>query len=182
MQRALARLYTDGSLRERFFADAATGISLGLAPEETAQLLRSQREIEAFARSLHAKRLGDTARMLPATRRELGLRFKALFHEYAAAPPPEGTRKVQEDAVRFARFLGTQRHDPSAQLALELARYESAWLEAAGPCFLVRWFRLPVHRLVREEDAPPASGRGFLGVWLRPGSRGRLRHVWLRLP
>jgi hypothetical protein len=185
VQGALARLYTDRTLRERFFADPpGTGASLGLAPDEAVQLAGSRGPIEAFARSLQAKRRGDTARMLPATCRELRERFGPLFREYATGAPPNGVRKTQLDAARFAEFLAhALGADPAAQPAVELARYEAAWLQAGGPerCLLVRWFRLPVHRMIRDETAE-ADGQRFVGIWLRPWPNGRFRHWWLRVP
>lgn len=185
MQRTLARLYTDGLFRERFFANpAATGEELGLTPDEAKQLGGSRASISAFARSLQIKRLGEAGHLLPATRRALGARYGALFLEYAAAPPPAGRHKVSQDAFRFLCFL-VSRHQASLEpWIVDLARFEAAWILAGFPTvrIVARLFRWPVHRLARGEAASTKKPERYLGIWFRLTPRHRLRHYWLRLP
>jgi hypothetical protein len=182
VQHALARLYTDGPFRERFFtAPAAVGQELGLAAEEAEQLVGSRVAIARFARSLQIKRLGEAGRFLPATRRHLGSRYGPLFLEYAPAPPPTGSRKPQEDALRFARFLAARPEALPEPWLADLARFETAWIEAGNPRrrLLVHVFRWPVQRLAGADAPVVMRPERCVGIWLRWGSQRRLVHHWL---
>jgi len=184
VQHVLARLYTDGSLREQFLADPeSVGKGLGISADEARQLAEARASIRYFARSLQVKRLGEAGRFLPATRRALGVRYGPLFLKYADTPPPTGPRKLQEDALRFVRFLATHPEPGFEPWLLELARFEAAWIDARAPAprLLVRFFRWPVQRLVQEDGTATMRPEWGLGLWIRTSGRKRLHHYWLRL-
>jgi hypothetical protein len=153
VQRVLARLYTDGALRERFFADPeATGATLGLSADEARLLAHlPARETRFYARSLQRKRRDQVAAVLPLTRRALNGAFEALFADYAETPSPSGPKKGRADAIAFAAFLA--RPPDAAPLVpswvRELACYEAAWLQSTDPAFRCRvhCFRYPVGRI-----------------------------------
>lgn len=201
-QIVLARLYTDAALRERFFIDPPnTGAALGLTDAETWELARlPQQQIRAFARSLHHKRLGAARRLLPLTRRALGLLFDALFFEYAATLGATNAKKPYEEAAGFAEFLRrwvinagcddgphskSPQQNPVAPWFADLARYEAAWRQATNSqrAFTFCWFRFPVHALARRltqgEPVATFAPRRTFAVWFRFTKHGRLRHaVW----
>lgn len=155
---------------------------MGLDAEEAEQLVAARAAIARFARSLQIKRLGEAGRFLPATRGYLGSRYGPLFLEYAAAaPPPTGSRKPQEDALRFARFLAARPEALPEPWLADLARFEAAWLEVASPqCrLLVRVFRWPVQRLAGAEASVTVRSERCVGLWIRWGTQRRLVHHWL---
>src|SRR5262249_29713259 len=90
IQGALARLYVDPALRDRFFADpAAVGAELGLGAEEARGLaVVSRRQVEQFAGSLRRKRRDQGRRVIPIAARALGHRFGPLFERYTAESSP----------------------------------------------------------------------------------------------
>lgn len=184
-QSALARLYTDAALRERFFADpVSTAATLGLTTETAEQLARmSAAELTSFAHSLRAKRLNDLGKMLPLTRDALGQRFGELFSHYSAAPAPPGERKIQQDALSFANFLtrALELDGAPATFLLDLVRFEAACLAAAqpSPCLLARRLRHGVPELLEGTMDEP---RPTLAVWLRLSERGRLRRFAFSFP
>lgn len=184
VQHALARLYTDSTFRERFFtAPDVVGPELGITAGEAEQLAASRASIVRFARSLQIKRLGEAGRFLPATRRHLGSRYGPLFLEYAAAPPPTGSRKPQEDALRFARFLGDRPEALPEPWLADLARFEAAWIELGSPRrrLLVRVFHWPVQHLAGVSTVGAVRPARGVGIWIRWGVQWRLTHHWLHV-
>lgn len=191
-QKALARLYTDARLRERFFADPlGTGEELGLGRDEAQQLAGlSARQVNFFAGSLHAKRLQEVRDLLPLTARALGERAAPLFREYAETNLPGGVRKHRADAAGFADYLagGGALGGADSLWVADLARYEKARLEAADmPRGLIaRRFNFAVDELARDavrgDLRPPQRRKATLAVWFRLSPGSRLRHTVLRLP
>ena len=187
VQRALARLYTDGALRGRFFAHLRpVSQELGLSDDEAAQIATiSAIQVGRFADSLVAKRRHEVEKLLPLTRRVLGREFSAEFARYASAPVPDGMHRHREDAIAFAAFLGNSDGRPGPPWAMDLLRYERSWLEAGSSRrrWLVRRFQYPVGRLARNlvEDTvlPSVPFQPTLGVWFRLGRHGPLRHLLL---
>jgi hypothetical protein len=124
LEGALARLYTDDALRERFFADPAReAATLGLSGDEAARLAASDRgRIDLFADTLRVKRFGEVSRLLPRTLAAAGEeRFRQLFFEFATTFVPEGVHKHTADALAFASRL-TARLDGAARGAAALDR------------------------------------------------------------
>src|SRR5262245_39174488 len=107
IQRALAQLYTDAGLRERFLADPqAVAGQLGLIRDDAEHLARLPAlPLRLFARSLLQKRMKALTRLLPLTREGLGPEWEALFFRYADTRVPAGTQRHREDAIAFAAFL-----------------------------------------------------------------------------
>ncbi len=193
IQRVSARLFTDGALRERFFADpTGVGNALGLSSEEVQQLAQlSAQQVTAFASSLHHKRLNEVCKLLPLTHRVLGKRFAVLFWRHADTYVPKGMKKHQDDAIAFFAFVKRVARvdgiDPP--WVLELARYEAARLQAADPTcrWMVRWFRHSISQLVRSvgqgDGTPlPLGQQPSIGLWFRLSPRRPLRHVVVSLP
>jgi len=196
VQTALARLYTDRSARqllqenEHGFAQSA-----GLSLAEVSQLRSMTQEIEEFARSLIAKRLGEVRKRLPVSSRVLaGKDFASLFHRYANGEASEcsasakvapGRDPHRDDAVQFVTFLiqhGLQLPTAPAW-TIDLLRYESAWLLMADPrrrC-LVQRFQFPMQSLVRRLTTDLSTydfrSRTSLCLWWRYRYDGRTRHV-----
>lgn len=191
-QKALARLYTDAGLRERFFADPLkTGAELGLGSEDVRQLARlSSQQVDFFAGSLHAKRLQEVGGLLPLTVRALGGRAASLFRDYAETNLPAGVGKHRADAAAFADYLAQSGalKGSGAEWVAELARYEKTWLEAADMRrgVIARRFRVAINELAREvasgHTRPTLNHRTTLALWFRPSPRHRPRHLVLRLP
>lgn len=186
LQAALARLFTDAALRERFFADpAAIGRELGLASEEIAQLTKlGQGEIAEFARSLDQKRLSAVRDLLPLTARALGDRFDGLFLEHAERYRPGGIQKHLNDALAFARFLNDRRSlgqfDPP--WLRSLARYEATSLEMRNSDRMVCIRLLGYRPGEMAAHVSVSGGRGelprrpCLAVWVRMPRRHSLWH------
>ena len=180
-QKLLARLVTERSFREQFFADparVAASEGLTVAAESLAKLHPEQ--LRQLARVLRRRRLGSVGVQLPLTRKALGPRFADLFRNYAVNPPP-GPRPF-EDALGFAAYLAAQQPEP--QWAVSLAQYEAAQLEATWfrRKLTVRWFPHAVKKLTAlasAGDVPEGAYRRLTrAIWWRTGPRSRLRH-WL---
>jgi hypothetical protein len=67
VQRVLAQLYTNTTLRERFLTNPqSVGQELGLEAAEIEQIVQlSEKQVARFAQSLHNKRLGEVYKLLP---------------------------------------------------------------------------------------------------------------------
>lgn len=117
IQAAQARLYTSANDRRAFYSDPRrTGAEWGLAPPDIDSLLQIPRpQIEAFARSLIAKRRGEVEKILPMTCSALGPALAPLFHQHAERYCPAGVHRHADDAAAFARFTAAQPpEDPHA--------------------------------------------------------------------
>jgi hypothetical protein len=188
IQSALARLYVDPALRDRFFADpAAVGDELELCEAEARGLAEvSRRQVEQFAGSLKNKRREQVRRFLPIAARALGGRFGGLFARYVDGSAPRGSRADLDDALGFVEALARWTDDDRPPWAVEVARYELAWYQAArsGRRPVVRAFRYSVARLAtgRRLDSSPVEPRPTLAIWWRPTPRGRIRHLVVTLP
>lgn len=192
IQRTLARLYTDATLRERFFGDpVGVGRELGLSDEEARELSRlPAQKVDSFADSLRAKRLLEVTKLLPMTNRILGGEFAAHFKTYAADYSPAGVKKHLGDALAFASYLETKvrRASEHPRWLLDLLRYEQARLKAADPArrVVAGLFRHDISRLVRSvarrEETPAAEKRLTVAVWWRPQRRGTVRYAVLTAP
>jgi hypothetical protein len=191
-QAYLARLYTDRALREGFFADpVGAAAAAGLDPDDAAVLAQlAPAQVRFFARSLQRKRLGEVAKLLPATCAALGERFAPLFFRYAEASIPGGSAKHQADALAFCAYLRELARagelDPGWIAAVP--RYEAAWLTAWNPsCHVqVRAFRHAIPDILtpQGEDARPIEPplRPTVALWWRPGRGGCVRHVMWSFP
>ena len=192
IQRVLSQLYTDDVLRERFFADPqAVGEVLGLSSAETHQLAQlSAQHVNFFARSLKRNRLNVVCKLLPLTHRVLGKRFSGLFLQYADTHVPMGTKKHQEDAGAFSKFVEQAARVDGIEppWIMELVRYEASCLGAADTTcwWIMRWFRYPPVKLVRSlmqgDGAPLPLAQPTIALWFRFSRRNRLRHIALTLP
>jgi hypothetical protein len=172
-QRALARLYTDADIRERFFTDPRAGAaSLGLSEDEAGALASVERDrLGSFARSLIGKRLSAVASLVPLTAAALDRDFGPLFRAHAREYLPRGTKKHREDALAFLRFLENHTELPSRRV-LDTAHYEACWLLISEPRsrLLVRLLRF----------APPLTGRARPGAQLTPLGAAPTVAVWIR--
>jgi len=183
VQAALARLFTDEGLRDRFFADPiAVGRSLGLDQAEAVGLSAlSARHVEDFAATLRHKRVDDARKVLPLTARSLGGDFGRHLLAAIEGPTPPG-RHVDDARALVARLAQTAGIAPVWMA--DLARYEFAFREAMAMRrgIALRRFRFPVDRIVasiyRGEPIEEYKPRPSLGIWSRlPGCRGLLHRV-----
>jgi hypothetical protein len=183
VQTLMAHVYTDATIRGRFFEDpAALGGEYGLAPDELGQfeqLFASQ--VRFAAAALRHKRLNGVAKLMPLSRQMLGEHFARLFTRHAEAYAPSGIRRHRGDALAFAAFVERLAHseliEPAA--ALDQLRYEAAWLQAADatPCWIVRRFHQPI-RTRRADGGEQVQGRRLrAALWVRVRPGGRLRHL-----
>jgi hypothetical protein len=192
IQRTLAHLYTDASLRERFFGDPLkVGRELGLSPEEARQLAElSPASVHSFADSLKSKRFIEVEKLLPMTNRIIGRKFFEYFNCYSGTYTPSGAKKHLGDALAFAAYLEKEiRENPEHERwVLDLLRYEKSRLKAADPSSRVVAciFRHDISRLVRSvarRDASPAIFKRFtIAIWWRPQPRGVVRYIVLAAP
>jgi hypothetical protein len=186
VQGVLARLYVDPSLRDRFFASpAAVGAELGLDAEEARDLARiPRRQVEQFADSLRRKRREQVRGVIPITARALGRAFAALFERYADESPPRGSKADLDDAIGFVDTLRRWADPIEPAWAVDLARYELAWRQAArsGRIPIVRMFRFPVARLAIGPEPEPVARRATLACWWRPTRRGAVRLIVIAMP
>ncbi|GDY23213.1 hypothetical protein LBMAG56_45600 [Verrucomicrobiota bacterium] len=195
-QRLLAHLYTDPRVREQFFTHPATVAAEFSLPPADLHVLRHlpRAEINRFARSLQNKRLGDTAKLLPLTRRALGRHFAPRFLAWAESTAPATSHHHTDDARHFAAHLLSENKKtaaPAKALApwiTNLLRYETAALTAATPgrhCIFLplRFTPADLQKCARSSrHRSRLRPRPSLAVWFRLTPHGRLRHLHLSLP
>ena len=179
IQQALARLYTDATLRERFQRDPDQAAQEeGWEQSTVAYLARvSACRMGQFARQLKGKRLGEVRDLLPRTAEALGGRFTDLFLVYADTSVLSGVHKHRDDARDFA--VWALRHPAECPLSpceRDLLRYESIWLQAGPGAFHFRVARFlhPVHSLpIRSAGLATAetTRRPTLVIWLRTSTK-----------
>lgn len=177
IQNALARLYIDTELRERFFEDAKNiGREFGLSDEEITQLSKiSSDELSFFSDSLFWKRLNEVEKLLPLTKKTLGENFKELFQFFAPTHNPTEIKKHLDDAIAFSKFL-----EKKIQIGwqFDLIRFEAARLEFNGlnRKLIVRRFNFDVidliEKLSRDEKIEITKKKKWTGVWLRLKRKG----------
>ena len=186
VQGALARLYVDSNLRDRFFTNpAAVGAELGLDSEEALSLARvPRRQVDQFAESLRRKRRDQVRRVVPITARALGPEYAASFERYVNEAPPRGSKADLEDAAGFVAALCRWANQVEPPWAVDLARYELAWRQAArvGRIPIVRMFRFAVANLATRREPEPVAPRTTLACWWRPTRRGVVRHIAMAMP
>jgi hypothetical protein len=186
VQQVLARLSIDPALRDRFFAAPdAVGAELGLAAQEALGLARVPRkQVEQFADSLRRKRRDQVRRVIPITAQTLGREFTVLFTRYLDSSPPRGSKADFDDAAGFVAAIRRSGDQLQPEWAVDLARYELSWREAARPgrVPIVRLFRFPVTRLATEQQPGPVAPRPTLAFWWRPTAQGTIRHGVITMP
>lgn len=186
VQGALARLFTDETLRMAFFKDPqSAGRALGLDEADAAILAgMAPPAVRQFAQSLQAKRVLDARKAMPLTAQTLGESFAVHFRA-AVAPLPRTAGRVEEAQALAARLAARAGSRAIAPFWIgDLARYEAAFVEASRPRFRLRLrlFRYPVAVVAASlhAGAAPAAvvAKPTLGLWVRrPG--GRLFHrLW----
>lgn len=187
VQGALARICIDAMLRDRFFAEpAAVGTELGLNAEEARGLAAvPRRQVERFADSLRHKRRDQVRRIVPIAARAIGESgFAELFERYTTESAPRGSKADLDDAVGFVEALRRWAGQVKPPWAIDLARYELAWRQAAraGRVPLVRMFAYPVGRLATGRQPERVAPRVTLALWWKPTRRGSVRHVVVSMP
>jgi hypothetical protein len=186
VQAALARLSIEPALRDRFFADpAAVASELGLSAADALRLARMPRQqVEQFADSLHRKRRDQTRRVVPIAARALGRQFATLFQRYIDESPPRGSQADLDDAAGFVAALRRWGNEIEPEWAVDVARYELSWREAARAGWMasVQAFRYRVARLATGQESEPVKRRLTIACWWRPTRRGKVRHFVVSLP
>jgi hypothetical protein len=187
VQSALARLYIDSTLRDRFFAEpSAVAAELGLDAEEARGLARlPRRQVEQFADSLRRKRRGQVRRVIPIAARSIGAsRFAELFERYATESAPRGSKADLDDVAGFVDTIRRWVDQFEPPWAVDMARYELAWRQAvrAGRVPIARIFQFPVGTLAIGRQSEPVARRITLALWWRPTRRGRVRHIVISIP
>lgn len=177
IQNALARLYTDAELRERFFEDAkSVGREFGLNDEEINQLSKiSSDELSFFSDSLLWKRLNEVEKLLPLTKKMLSEDFKDLFQSFAPTHNSTEIKKHLDDAIAFSKFL-----ERKIQIGwqVDLIRFEAARLEFNGMNrkLIVKRFYYDVIDLIEkisgDEQFEIAKQKKWIGIWFRMKKQG----------
>jgi len=132
-QKLLARIYTDSTLRNRFFADPVSiGASFGLSAEEAQTLAELPKDdVHDFTKSIRRQRLESVTALLPETVKILGRRFGELFREYVVKSQLSADAHPWTDAIRFctACITAQKLKVTVKRWEMEMMRYEGARLE-----------------------------------------------------
>lgn len=106
-QNILANLYTNKSFREDFFKDPERlGNDFKLNSEEINELVKLQKDIDFFAKSLITKRREEVKKILPLILNYLKEKeFNEFFLDFTTNFTPKGIKKHLEDAYCFLVFL-----------------------------------------------------------------------------
>lgn len=106
-QNILASLYTNKNFRDNFFKDPEKlGNEFKLNSEEINELVKLQKGIDFFAKSLITKRREEVKKILPLILNYLkDKEFNELFLDFTTHFTPKGIKKHLEDAYYFLIFL-----------------------------------------------------------------------------
>lgn len=182
VQRALARIYTDTSLRERFLADPrGVGKELALSTDDIKQLQQvSTQQITLFAQSLHNKRLGEVQKLLPLSYKILGSTFNTLFHQFAHTYLPHGIKKHLDDGIQFASYLHNVVHTKHLKpdYLADVIHYEKCLLHIwqQQRRLVIARFHYHIETLlfsIEHNEQPDVKRRLTLVLWwkTRPGGQ-----------
>lgn len=177
-QNLLARLYTDGDLRENFFAEPAKiGFDFNLTRKEIAEIVEiAPQELDFFAESLFWKRLREAEKFIPLTVKILNQDFQPLFRQFSQTFNPQTVKKHLEDAFEFCRFL--QKGEVS-EIARDVALFEKTKLEFFGFGKRIAFCKLAFDIrpfLLENRTEDPQRKRKF-AVWIK--SVNRTRHFYI---
>ncbi len=186
IQRALALLFTDAALRERFFNDPQrVGQDLGLSADDIQQVAQiSGQQVRRFASSLHSKRLGEIYKLLPLTYKALGKQFTALFCQYADSYVPSGVKRHSEDAIAFATYIERRvvvEKGIAPIWVADVVRYEKARLlmgDVKRRMLLMRShyaLNQLIQSLERGDEEPSLLSKSTYMLWYRLSSKGNAR-------
>jgi len=192
IEKILARLSTDESLRKRFVREpVALARELGLSAAESRQLKReAASRFDSFAKSTRERRFVEIGKLLPLTHRVLGSRFDSHLNRFLAAHEPGGIERLFGDALDFADYLERKLREErvGSGWTLELLRYERARVRAADPNrrLVVAAFRHDIRRLVRsvarKEDRPEIVRRATVATWWRTRHHAPVRYAVFAAP
>jgi len=186
-QKALAHLYTNAELRERFLADAVSvGKEIGLSENEARKIAEvSVDEFNFFSESLVWKRLNEVKKLLPLVNKAMEKDFEKKYFEFSSTFNPASVRKHLEDAIAFCGYI--ERASEKAWLC-DLVRFEKARLEFNGlnrKCLLKHFnfdLREVIEKLRRDEKIGVVERKRWIGVWLRLGKDKEVRFYRFSLP
>ena len=189
VQAALARLFTDDSLRAAFLRDPQSAArALGLDEPDAATLSHlAPQAVRQFAGSLSAKRVLDMCKTTPLTARALGAAFAGHLHAAIAASPP-ADRAGQARALGARLSALAKSGDVEPEWIGDLARYEAAFAAVSGNWFGVKThvFGFPVGEVAFLLHTRAAIGaiapRATLGVWARLPGRRLFHRLWPLAP
>lgn len=180
-QDVLAKLYTDAEFRRAFLsAPAKIGLASNLTESEIAEIEAIMpEELEFFADSLFWKRLRETEKFTPLTKKVLGDDFAKLFREFSQNYNPQSVKKHYEDALGFCEFL---RRQNISGLAKNAAKYEKTKLEFFGfeKRFAVCRLNYDVREISRQDAKTQSENlkkKNKVVVWLRFGKR--IKHFFI---
>ncbi|MGB0578186.1 MAG: hypothetical protein ACPGVU_00665 [Limisphaerales bacterium] len=170
-QKLLARILTDSTLRNRFFADPVTiGASFGLSAEEARVLAELPKDdVHDFTKSIRRQRLETVTALLPDSVSILGRRFGELFREYVVKEQLPADAHPWTDAIRFctACVKAKKLKVEVQRWELELMRYEGARLEFLHGEKLLQ-FHFSMSGVTRAAKAL-AAGKAVTSVLPIPG-------------
>lgn len=173
-QNLLARLYTDGELRENFFAEPdKIGFDFDLTRKEIAEIVEiAPQELDFFAESLYWKRLREAEKFIPLTVKILDQDFQPLFRQFSQIFNPQSVKKHLEDALEFCRFL--QKGEVS-EIARNVALFEKTKLEFFGYGKRIAFCKLTfdIKPFFTENLAENLKRKRKFAVWIKSGNKTR---------
>jgi hypothetical protein len=176
-QNFLARLYTDAEFRRAFLSEPEkAGAECDLTEMEIREISEIiPEELEFFADSLFWKRLRETEKFLPVTKKALGEDFTKHFGEFSQIYNPQTVKKHFEDALIFCRFLQNRE---ISKIAKNAAKFELAKLEFFGleKRFVVCRLNFDIREFMDSDENPileNLENKTKIAVWLRIGKRAR---------
>lgn len=176
-QNLLARLYTDAKFRRDFLSQPEKIVEgYGLTSVEIKEISEIMpEELEFFADSLFWKRLRETEKFLPVTRKVLGEDFTTHFREFSQNYNPQTVKKHFEDALEFCRFL--QKTEISGR-AKDAAKFEQSKLEFFGleKRFVVCRLDFDIRKFIDSDEKnilENLKNKTKIAVWVRFGKRAR---------
>lgn len=179
-QDLLAKLYTDPDLQAEFADDPTAVLSrynIQGSEAEAFSALASV-EIRFFADSLFAKRFREVQKLLSASSRLLGPRFREYFVEFASKFNPVSVKKHTEDAIAFADVLMSQPEITDIQR--DAISFESVRLRHFVMARKISFVRLHHDPSSLTDPSREALRKSGIGVWTTPSEETRF--TFIKLP
>ncbi|MBC7475405.1 MAG: hypothetical protein H7263_14035 [Candidatus Sericytochromatia bacterium] len=188
LQLAMAKLYTDQSLRNNFLnTPQLTGIQLGLSDLEIKQLEASFYQINFFADSLKNKRMNEVTKFFHLSYSRLKNEFEELFDQYALTYLPSGIKKHQDDSEKFVNYINniqTVNEDLKTLLNYELINFKMYNIKF---CFKIKLFDRYLIDFLKDytpqllsrvdEKKIIYSKRYCIAIWIKFYPDGKLWHI-----
>ena len=169
IQKTLALLYTNATIRDAFLENPKTALrELGLSEKEIAIVASiSAEELTYFSNSLLKKRFYHIQKLLPLTSKILKKDSFALFQLFAKSYTPTGIHKHIDDAIFFASFLIRKEQNIVNKKIFLYEKTNLIFWNKVSYFFCIQIYFFPLKDLVNHLENTHNKKTVCISIWLR---------------